>query len=213
MTGPGGLDRYQPGNAAIVVVDVQNDFCHPDGSLSRLGADVSAAQEMVPRLLGLIDAAHEADVPVVLVQTVHDATNDSPAWLARFDSQHRPGRGELVCRTGSWGAQLYLIAPRPEDRIVTKSRYSAFAGTNLDIQLRTLGVSSLLFTGVATETCVESSVRDGLFNDYYVSLVEDCSASYDSDAHEASAKVIARHFGTVVSSDRLRSRWRSPAVA
>jgi ureidoacrylate peracid hydrolase len=207
--------RYDPANTALIVVDVQNDFCSPEGSLGKVGSDTSAAVEMVPRLVKLIDDARAVGMPVIFIQTIHDETNDSPQWLNRHSDQD-PGneRAGITCRTGSWGGEFYGVEPLPNENIVIKYRYSAFIGTNLDIVLTTLGIKSLLFTGVATEVCVESSLRDGLFAEYYVSLVEDCAASYSREAHDASVRVVSRNFGTVVTSDRLASLWQSaPALA
>ncbi|MGN6125486.1 MAG: cysteine hydrolase family protein [Humibacter sp.] len=200
--------RYDPAHTALIVVDVQNDFCSPDGSLGKIGNDVSAAVEMVPRLNTLIDAARAAQLPVIFIQTFHDETNDTPQWLNRHGE---PGlkRSGITCRTGTWGAEFYEVEPLPGEIVVNKYRYSAFAGTNLQIVLKTLGIESLLFTGVATEICVESSLRDGLFAEYYVSLVEDCAASYDQDAHRASVRGVERNFGTVVTSEQLAGLWAS----
>ncbi|AYG02297.1 cysteine hydrolase family protein [Gryllotalpicola protaetiae] len=203
--------RYDPAHTALIVVDVQNDFCSPDGSLGKIGNDVSAAVSMVPRLQKLIDAARAAQLPVIFIQTLHDKTNDSPQWLNRHGEPGKK-RSSITCRTGSWGADFYEVAPQPDEIVVNKYRYSAFAGTNLQIVLKTLGVESLLFTGVATEVCVESSLRDGLFAEYYVSLVEDCAASYDTDAHAASVRGVERNFGTVVASHYLERLWASEAA-
>lgn len=204
--------RYDPAHTALIVVDVQNDFCSPDGSLAGVGNDVSAAVEMVPRLQSLIENARAVGMPVVFIQTIHDETNDSPQWLGRVDAGPGTERPGITCRTGSWGGQFYEVAPQPGDHVVIKYRYSAFIGTNLEILLRTLGVQSLLFTGVATEICVESSLRDGLFADYWVSLVEDCAASYSQAAHDASVSVVGTQFGTVTTSTELASIW-APAQA
>jgi nicotinamidase-related amidase len=200
--------RYDPAHTALIVVDVQNDFCSPEGSLAKVGNDVSAAVTMVPRLQKLIDAARAAELPVIFIQTLHDETNDSPQWLNRHgDPEVGQNRSSITCRTGSWGADFYEVAPLPGEIVVNKYRYSAFAGTNLQIVLKTLGIESLLFTGVATEVCVESSLRDGLFAEYYVSLIEDCAATYDQAAHDASVRGIAKSFGTVVTSDWLAGLW------
>ncbi|MFC4242580.1 cysteine hydrolase family protein [Gryllotalpicola reticulitermitis] len=205
--------RYDPAHAALIVVDVQNDFCSPDGSLGKIGNDVSAAVTMVPRLQGLIDAAHGAGLPVIFIQTLHDETNDSPQWLNRHGEPGK-NRSSITCRTGTWGADFYEVGPVAGDLVVNKYRYSAFVGTNLQIVLTTLGVESLLFTGVATEVCVESSLRDGLFAEYYVTLVDDCAASYDQAAHDASVRGVAKNFGTVVSSGYLEGLWaEAPAEA
>lgn len=91
--------------------------------------------------------------------------------------------------------------------MIVKHRFSAFVGTDLDSVLRSRGIESLLFTGVATEICVESSLRSGLFHEYWVSLVEDCAASYSPAAHAASVAMVAQNFGTVVTADDLASMW------
>jgi ureidoacrylate peracid hydrolase len=204
--------RYDPTRAALIVIDVQNDFCDPSGALGAIGIDMSAVEDMVPRLLSLVEAARAAAVPVVFVKTNHDETTDSAVWLGHHDSNHAFDPPGAVCRPDTWGSEFYRVDPRL-DRVVVKSRYSAFVGTTLDIQLRTLGVESLLFTGVTTETCVESSVREGLFHEYHVSLVEDCCASYERSTHDASVKVIGQHFGTVISSAELKDHWQTGAAA
>lgn len=128
-------------------------------------------------------------------------------WLNR----HAAGPGEVTtqgtCRTGSWGAEFYEVAAEPGETVITKHRYSAFVGTSLDLTLRTIGVESLLFTGVATDVCVESSPRDGLFSEYFVSMVEDCCATYSPELHEASVRAVAKNFGTVVTGDQLAKYW------
>ena len=203
--------RYDPARCALVLIDVQNDFCHPDGSLARGGQDVSAAVEMVPRLVTLVDAARTAGVPVIFVRTTHDESNDSVAWLNRRAEGPGAVTTQATCRTGSWGAEFYKVSPQlPDEPVITKHRYSAFVGTNLELTLRTLGVQSLLFTGVATEVCVESSLRDGLFAEFFVSMVADCCATYAPELQEGSVRAVAKHFGTVVTAEELTKHW-SPA--
>jgi ureidoacrylate peracid hydrolase len=200
--------RYDPKRAALIVIDVQNDFCDPAGALGSVGVDLAAVQAMVPRLISLIEAARAASMPVIFVKTNHDETTDSEVWLGHHDANRAFDPRGAVCRPHTWGSEFYRIDPGG-DRVVVKSRYSAFVGTTLDVQLRTLGVESLLFTGVTTETCVESSVREGLFHEYHVSLVEDCCASYDLATHDASVRVIGQHFGTVIGSAELAGRWQA----
>lgn len=199
--------RYDAANCALILVDLQNDFCHPDGSVSKAGQNVSAAVTMLPRLQALVAAARAASVPVIFVRTTHDETNDSVAWLNRYAAGPGAVTTQLTCRTGSWGAEFYEVAPEPGETVITKHRYSAFVGTNLDLTLRTMGIKSLLFTGVATEVCVESSLRDGLFADYFVSMVEDCCATNAPELHEGSVRAVAKNFGTVVTGDELAKYW------
>jgi ureidoacrylate peracid hydrolase len=210
-----GVSRFAPETSAIVVVDVQNDFCDPEGLAGRTGHDVSEIVEMVPRLERLLDNARNASMRVVFVKTTHDEMTDSPVWLARKGGQPaqiKPSGSN--CRTGTWGAEFYRVAPEPHEPIVIKHRYSAFAGTSLDIVLRTMGITSLLFTGATTEVCVESSLREALFHDYHVTLIEDCCASFHSASHAATVNTVRRNFGLVVKSGELIAQWgRVPAPA
>lgn len=200
--------RFVPGTTAIVVVDVQNDFCHPHGVSAKKGHDVSAAVEMAPRLQSLLSDARAVGMPIVFIQTTHDESVDSHVWNTRGGdvdtAAYLPN-----CYTGSWGADFYLVHPEGDDRIVNKHRYSAFAGTDLDIVLRTAGIESLLFTGVATNVCVESTLRDGLFLDYNVSLIEDCCAAYTPALHQGTIENVRGGFGAVVTSVELATLWQS----
>ncbi|GAB3599869.1 cysteine hydrolase family protein [Microbacterium tumbae] len=204
--------RFLPEKAALIVVDVQNDFCHPEGVSAQKGNDVSAAVEMAPRLQTLIARAREEGMKVVFIQTTHDLTVDSPVWNTRAgDVDVRPYQPN--CATGTWGADFYVVDPLPGENVVVKHRYSAFAGTDLDVVLRTAGIESLLFTGVATNVCVESTLRDGLFLDYHVSLVEDCCAAYAPELHAGTVRNVQSTFGAVVTGDRLAAIWDAQAQA
>ncbi|MCH7570804.1 MAG: cysteine hydrolase [Deltaproteobacteria bacterium] len=191
--------------ACLIVVDVQNDFCSPEGAAAKGGNNVTAAKEMVPRLLHLIEEARKVDLPIVYIQTTHSEWTDSPSWLYR-----RPdGRKPETCRQGSWGAEFYDgISPQPHERIVIKHRYSAFINTDLNTVLKARGVESVLVTGVATNVCVETTARDAFMYDYYVTMVDDCAAAYDSQMHEATLQNIRKHFGTVASSQEIISTWQ-----
>ena len=199
--------RYDPARCALIVIDMQNDFCSPDGSLAQRGFDVTVPVAMAPRLDRLIASARTAGVRVIFVRTLHDETTDTPQWLGRIGEGPDAARTGITCRTGTPGAGYYAVPPQDGDVVITKNRFSAFVGTNLDLTLRSLGIDSLLFTGVATEVCVESSLRSALFHEYWVSLVEDCAATYSRTAHDASVSVVAQNFGTVITAEKLESFW------
>lgn len=187
---------------ALVIVDVQNDYCHPEGALGLKGCDVSGVKEMMPRLHGLLGAVREEGIPIIFIQTFHEEATDSEAWVTRSS-----GRSAQVCRKDSWGAEFYEISPRPGEIVVNKHRYSAFVNTRLDSVLRTLKVDTLLIAGVSTNVCVESTARDGFMLDYHIVLVEDACASYSRDAHEMTLVNIQGYFGTVASSGELMDMW------
>jgi ureidoacrylate peracid hydrolase len=185
-----GLDAAR---AALIVVDMQNDFCHDDGVLGRRGVDLEPTQAMAPRLVALIERARALGLPVVYPINVHDSWSDSQVWRERY------GKAAVeICRPGSWGAAFYAVAPRPDDRIVPKHRYNAFVGTELDLILRARGVTTLIFAGVATNVCVETTARDAFCRDYRVVLVRDCLAGSSAAEHEASLRSLERYFNALV---------------
>jgi ureidoacrylate peracid hydrolase len=198
-------ERCNPRLAALLVVDVQNDFVSPDGSAGKRGDDVSASLAMVPRLIRLIDHGRRVGLTIVYIQTLHSEWTDTPSWIYR--STQRSGLN--TCREGSWGAEFYEgISPLPSERVVVKHRYSAFINTDLNTVLRARGIESVLVTGVATNVCVETTARDAYMFDYYVTVVDDCSAAYDAKLHLATLENMRRHFGLVASSDEIIDAWK-----
>jgi ureidoacrylate peracid hydrolase len=198
-------ERIDPRKTALVVVDVQNDFCHSDGAHGKLGGDLSAAQRMVPQLNLLVDAARGAGAQVIWIRTNHDErTTSKVAWEQR--QRRRPG-AEQICIPGSWGADFYGVEPVPGEAIVTKHRYSAFVNTDLELLLRSRGIETVIVTGVATNVCVESTARDAFMRDYYVVLVDDCSAAYSPERHTSTLNNIAEQFGLVVKSAEIFETW------
>jgi ureidoacrylate peracid hydrolase len=197
-------ERCDPGVAALIVVDVQNDFVSPEGSAAKRGDDVTAALAMVPRLTRLIDKARSAGVTVIYVKTLHSEWTDTPSWIYRSSQKS----GLNTCREGTWGADFYQgISPLASERVVIKHRYSAFINTDLNTVLKARDVQSVLVTGVATNVCVETTARDAYMFDYYVTMVEDCAAAYDAKLHMATLENMRRHFGLVASSDEIIDCW------
>ncbi|MFH1235724.1 MAG: isochorismatase family cysteine hydrolase, partial [Parcubacteria group bacterium] len=146
--------QLKPGKTALIVVDVQNDFCHSKGAFGERGFDLSQAEPAVNNLLALIDRCRQFNVPIIFVQTVHSNWTDSDAWSGRLEGA---GGEMMICRSGSWGAEFYKVRPRKSDFIVTKHRFSGFVATDLNLVLRSRGIETLLMTGVATNVCVETT--------------------------------------------------------
>jgi ureidoacrylate peracid hydrolase len=150
-------ERCDPKHAALIVVDVQNDFVSPEGSAGKRGEDVGAAMSMVPNLLRLIDEARRVGLTVVYIKTTHSEWTDTPSWIYRSSQKS----GLNTCREGTWGAEFYQgIKPAPSERVVIKHRYSAFINTDLNTVLHARNIQSVLVCGVATNVCVETTARD-----------------------------------------------------
>lgn len=192
-----------PAWAALLVVDVQNDFCHRDGLFGKLGADLGAVHQAVRRIAALLPDARRAGVPVLFITMEHDASTNSAAWVHRYATPRAD-----ACVAGSWGAELFELQPEPGEPVVVKHRYSPFVGSNLEYLLRARERRSLLVTGVATNICVEQVLRDGFMRDYHVVLVEDCAGAYTAQAHSSTVANTQAFLGRVIDSDRLRSYWK-----
>lgn len=204
----GDLD---PSRTALVVIDVQNDFAHPDGVMGRAGVDLSGVEPAVAAARRLVDAAHAAGAPVIFVSLQTTAALDSRAASLRRDRQGLPnGEAQRVCRRGKWGAEWYGVSPGEGDVEVEKHRYSSFQDTELDLQLRALGVDTLVVCGLTTECCVETAVRDAFHRDYNVFLAEDACASYDTALHLAAVRTMAIFHALIVRAASVVEAW-SPA--
>jgi ureidoacrylate peracid hydrolase len=198
-------DKLAPSRTALLVVDVQNDFCSPDGYFGKLGYDVSAPAGIMPTLHALIDAARAAGVLVVFVQAIYDEHFLSGPWRERIVRQNITVPS---CISGSWGADFYEVKPQPGDVVVQKHRYSAFIDTELDMILRARGVETLVMTGVATNVCVESTARDGFMKDYYIVFPRDGSAGTSPSAHDMALENIGKFFGVVASAAEVAAVWQ-----
>jgi ureidoacrylate peracid hydrolase len=198
-------EKVDPAHAALVVVDVQNDFCDDDGAFARMGRDVEPIRAMVPRLATLIDTARAAGVPVIFCQYVTNESTESDVVL----EQRSRGRASLsYCREGTPGADFYVVGPKPGEQVVPKHRYSPFVGTNFDLILRSTGRRTLVMTGIATNGCVEATARDGFMHDYYVVLVDDCCSCYSPELHQATLTNCRDAWGVVTTSAELGDIWR-----
>jgi len=189
--------------AAVLVVDVQNDFCHEQGAFGRLGFDMGPIQTSVRALGAFLEEARQAGVPVVFIKTHHGPWTNSEAWLTRG-----PRRAGEICVVGSWGAEFYGVAPAAGEPVVVKHRYSGFLGTDLEVILRARERRSVLVTGVATNVCVESTARDAYMRDYHLVMVDDCCGAVTKAEHEATLHNMRTYFGRVLDSHAIAAHWR-----
>ncbi len=176
------------GRTALLVIDMQNDFCHPEGWLASLGVDVAPARRPIGPLARLVPALRRAGVPVLWINWGNrpDRLNLSPSLLHVYKPTGEgiglgdplPKSGAPVLEAGSWAAAVVdELVIEPEDVAVAKYRMSGFWDTPLDSILRNLGVTTLLFAGVNLDQCVLCTLQDANFLGYDCVLLADCAAT------------------------------------
>jgi ureidoacrylate peracid hydrolase len=197
-----------PRETALIVVDMQNAYASPGGYLDLAGFDIDGAAGVIERISLLVDAARKAGMTVVFFQNgwdkdyVEAGGPGSPNWWksnALKTMRDRPElEGQLLAK-GGWDYQLVdALAPQPGDILIQKPRYSAFYNTNLDSVLRARGIKTLAYCGIATNVCVESTLRDGYHLEYFSVLVEDaCHQAGPREMHDAAVYNVEKFFGWV----------------
>ncbi len=201
-------EKLLPVHTALLVIDMQNDFCAEGGYVHKLrGADMSSSAPLARRIMALVRAARKAGATVLWIRA-----NYEPKYLSEQALAKQSGSGMVCCAAGSWGWQFFEVAPAPDELIVEKHSYSGFAGTELDRLLRFRGIRTLVFAGVASNVCVESTLRDGYFRGYHVVLAEDCVDSYARDLHAATLKNVKLYFGEVCRAAQVERSWSQSAA-
>lgn len=191
--------------SALVIVDMQNDFVHPDGGFAHLAREHPDAKIDMPFLMSTIaqvkrlaDAFRKAGRPVVYVtQVLRSDYSDAafPYWRAMKGSTS--GNRTFIVE-GSWGAQIVdELKPEHGDHRVVKKGFGGFANTPLDTILRNLGVNTCVVAGVTTCVCVSTTIREGVEYNYRMIIVSDAVAEVHRDTHEAELKTMARIFADV----------------
>ena len=205
--------KVDPRHSALILVDVQNDFCAEGGAMHREGRDVTLAQRMIPRLERLLDAARTAKVACVWIRCLYNTVPNhylSEVWLEQAKRRRSGAYVQYgVCEAGEWNGDFYRVRPRPDEVIVTKHRFGGFEGTDLDLVLRSRGIRSVIMTGIATNVCVETTARQAFMRDYYVVFTSDCTATFSQAAHDATLHNIDQFFGEVATSDQVMACWPS----
>jgi biuret amidohydrolase len=194
---------------ALIVVDMQNDFVAPGAPMeSRTG------RGMVPNLKRALDCCRAHGIPVIYTAHVHRSSGCDMGLLAHAPSI---GRGEALV-DGSPGAAIFPeIAPRDGEIVISKHRFSAFYGTDLEIILRGLGVTTVVITGVTTENCCHATARDAYFRDFQVVFLSDATATGDypdlgygslsaDEVHRATLVILARDTADVVTTETFIAR-------
>jgi len=207
--------RLDLAKSALLVIDMQNDFCHPQGWLAHIGVDVSPARSPIDPLNQLLPRLRAENVPIIWLNWGNrpDLLNISAGLRHVYNptgegiglGDRLPEKDAPVLTAGSWAAAIVdELVPQPEDIHIAKYRMSGFWDTPLDSILRNLGKTTLFFAGVNADQCVLCTLQDANFLGYDCILVQDCTAT-TSPAYcwDATLYNVKQCFGFVCASEAI----------
>ena len=203
-----------PSQTAVIVVDLQNGYASEGGYRSILGQDVSNSKAVVANSARLIDCARKAGVSIVFLKNGWDRElktaggEASPNWHKSNPLKLMRNRPELsgkILTHDTWDYEFVdEMKPCPEDIVVPKARYSGFCGTALDNILRSPNLRTLLFGGIATNVCVESTIREAYHREFFCVLVSDATTqSGPAFIQEATMYNVERFLGWVTTTSEI----------
>lgn len=203
-----------PAHTALVIVDPQNDFCSPGGCFDKLpDSDMSLVKPFIENTARLLSAARRANVMVIFTKATNypGGVYKSAPDLARKTEYLDPD-APLICAYGQWGDEIIdELKPLPDEVVISKNRHSSFAGTHLDLLLRSNGIKTVIVTGIATERCVLATVTGAIAHDYYVVVPKDCVASPKLDVYDAALLVMSANLmkDEFTTSERIIKAWQT----
>lgn len=218
MINIGGKDVYttleeivNPIHTALLVIDVQNDFCSEGGVLDQLGNDLRSLKGIVPNVKKVIQSTRSSKVPVIYLRFCRLANHhsESPASLHYLTMRRGFLADKIAAVKGTWGAEIVNeVTPLACDLVIDKQRSSSFYGTNLNLVLKSNKIETVILTGVVSHGCVEATARDAESHDYYIVALEDCIASFKKELHDAAITIMKARYH-VVNSDKIIQIWKS----
>ena len=221
-----GEVQIEPTRTAVIVVDMQNDFGHPDGMFARAGVDIAGIQAAVAPTAAVLAAARQAGIKVVYLKMAYRADlsdagapggpnriKQAPMGIGEQIPAPDGTTGRILIRD-TWNTDIVdELTPEPGEEVIYKHRFSGFYETGLHELLQRSDIKYLVFTGCTTSVCVESTMRDATFRDYYCLLLDDCTAEPIAQAnHDASLNILGRVFGWTCHSEDLLAALKQPAT-
>lgn len=198
---------------ALLIIDVQNGFVSKGGSYDKLGMDTSNYRAVVPKMRELINLCREVGIPIFYTEAVREPSGiDLLTRVHRIlpKSREERIRKMQICVRGTRDAQtIDELKPTDADHVIIKRRDSAFQDTEINAWLRALGINTIVFAGVDTSICVETSLRDAFNQGYDVILISDATASGNKEHYNTTLQRIRDYYGVVMDFERFAnsSRW------
>ena len=193
-------------NLGLIVVDMQNGFVAKGGSYDKLGMNTPSYREIIPKVKDLIDFCKSLEIPVFYTEAVRESSGiDLLTKIHTLLPKSRVERLRIpICVRGTWDAQtIDEIKPEKDDHVIIKRRDSAFQDTELRVWLQSVGVNVLVFCGVDTSICVETSIRDAFNIGYDIVLISDATASGIKKHYETTLDRVRDYYGLQMNFNRF----------
>jgi len=193
--------KVRPDHTALIIVDMQRDYCCEGGIFEKMGFDLENPKKLAPRLNEFLNKARR-----ILKFIIHIKMEFNPYLRSSALVEHYERVGLKREFSPSY-SEFYEITPKEGEAVIPKYRYSGFISTYLDQYLRSNSIKTLIIVGLATNVCVESTVRDGFMRDYYIVVPDDMTEGTSEEAKKWSLFNIGTFFGEVVNSSDLLYVW------
>jgi nicotinamidase-related amidase len=196
--------KVDPAKTALIVIDIQVDFCAPHGYRGRRGKDTANMETMIDRLLPFIAAAEQAGVPVIYTQQIYDRDKLNWRQLEQYDLDDK----FISCDPATNGQEFYRLDPLAKD-VYPKYNYNIFSNPDLIKRLDRSDISTLIITGVDAQYCVETAIRNGFDLGYKIVVPTDLieSSSSGQEAKQNTLRLVEKTYGVVVDSSEITACW------
>ncbi len=193
--------KVHPDHTALVIIDMQRDYCCEGGVLDKLGFDINPPRKLAPRLNEFLNQVRRVLKFIVHIKMEQNPHLRSPALTEHYARVGLQRKVDPSC------SEFYGVTPMEGEIVVPKYRYSGFVSTYFDKYLRANGIGTLVLTGLATNVCVESTARDGFMRDYHIVVPRDMTEGTSPEAKKWSLFNIDTFFGEVVDAEELLDCW------
>lgn len=203
----------KPRSCSLLVIDIQNRFCHPDEKFAKEGKEVRRMQSIVSYIQNLIDVSRSRNIPVIFTKIFDEENKLSKPGMRRKEKWIEAGEDPLVGpKEGTFGAEFYELKPEADDTVLIKYDWSAFTGKDdkgkvLEQVLKEKNITTLIITGVKTEVCVGTTVRDAYMRGYFVVVPKEAVGSDNKELHEANLRNFDPIYGDVIGKDEIIKIW------
>lgn len=193
-------EKLNPATTALLIIDIQNDFCSPQGLMASLGKNISGMDVMVEKIAQLAELCNSIGIPTFYTQQIYDRTKLSDLQNEQYDLDGKM----ITCDIAGDGYKFYNLTP-PQNRVFPKYTYNVFSNSNLSNELTSRGIKTLIITGVSTQICVETAIRNGFDIGYKIVAAKDLIATTSHDPHiqERTLRLVAKTYGVVLHSSEI----------